>query len=148
MSENRHFTFWTNWLIGVNVITVLIGLMIAFAGNSILFRPHNLGTVEVFFGGSELPLEMMHLKNWFFGIIGSTISGFHLLIVFIAKYAFAKKEKWARNAIASAMVIWFGVDSAISLYYGALYNVYLINIPSFLLIMLPVVFTWREFDRK
>jgi len=141
----KNFIFWKNWLMAVNLITIGIGLLIAFAGNSLLFEIHNEGTYHTFFDGNAPSEKMMAFKNWLFGIIGATIVGFHTLIVYIAKYPFARKEKWARNAIALAMTTWFILDSSLSFYYGADFNVYFINIPSFTLIMLPVLLTWRCF---
>jgi hypothetical protein len=142
----KNFNFWKNWLITVNLITIGIGLLIAFAGNSFLFQIHNEGTYQNFFDGHAPSEEMMAFKNWLFGIIGATIVGFHTLIVYIAKYPFARREKWSRNAIALAMTLWFILDSALSFSYGADYNVYYINIPSFTLIMLPVIVTWGCFS--
>lgn len=139
------FNFWKNWLLAVNLIAVCIGVLIAFAGNSFLFAPHNEGTKALFFSGDDIPADMLNLKNWLFGIIGATVAGFHLLIVFITKYAFANKQKWARNAICLAMLTWFAIDTGISLYFGAFYNVYLINIPSLALVCLPLIATWKEF---
>jgi len=144
--SNKQFQFWTNWLLAVNLITVFTGPLIAFFGNSFLFAYHNEGTKNLFFGGGNIPAEILTFKNWLFGIIGATISGFHLLIVFIAHFAFREKQIWARNAIALAMVTWFALDSGISLYYGAYYNVYLINLPSFVIIVLPLIVTWKEFS--
>lgn len=145
MKRRASFIFWKNWLLAINILTVLIGVSIAFWGNSMLFELHNQGTRTLFFNGSDFPPNILMLKNWLFGIIGATIAGFHILIVFIVHFAFAQKQKWARNAIALAMVTWFTIDSGISLYVGAYFNVYLINIPSFFLITLPLVFTWKEF---
>lgn len=142
----KNFIFWKNWLIAVNLITIFIGLLIAFAGNSFLFSIHNEGTYQNFFDGQAPSEKMLTFKNWLFGIIGATIVGFHTLIVYIAKYPFARREKWARNAIALAMTVWFFLDSALSLSFGADYNVYFINIPSYSLIMLPVFVTWLCFS--
>jgi hypothetical protein len=145
MNSPKNFIFWKNWMLVVNMITILIGILIAIAGNSFIFEPHNQGTRELFFEGNSMPKEMLYLKNWLFGIIGATLAGFHLLIVFITQFAFAKKEKWARNAIASALVLWFVVDSSISIYYGAYFNLYWINFPSITLLFLPLLFTWCHF---
>ena len=142
----KNFAFWKNWLIAINMVTISIGLLIAFAGNSFLFQIHNEGTYQTFFNGHAPSEKMMAFKSWLFGIIGATIVGFHTLIVYVAKYPFARKEKWARNAIALAMTGWFILDSALSFSFGADYNVYFINIPSFTLIILPVLVTWKKFN--
>lgn len=141
----KYFIFWKNWLIIINLVTICIGLLIAFAGNSFLFEIHNEETSHTYFDGQAPSGKMMAFKNWLFGIIGATIVGFHTLIVYIARYPFARRERWARNAIALAMTAWFLLDSALSISFGAFYNVYLINVPSYLLIVLPVMLTWKCF---
>lgn len=140
------FNFWKNWLIVINLITIVIGLLIAFAGDSLLFQIHNEGTFQNFFEGRQPSQDILDFKKWLFGIIGATIVGFHVLIVFIAIYPYSRREQWTRNAIALAMTSWFLLDSFLSFSLGADYNVYFVNIPSYCLIMLPVVMTWRSFS--
>lgn len=37
MTDER-FQFWRKWLTGANVMTIGVGLLVAFAGNSLFFR--------------------------------------------------------------------------------------------------------------
>lgn len=90
----------------------------------------------------------MALKNWLFGIIGGTIVGFHVLMVFISENAFKRRETWAWWAMVAGMTGWFVIDSGISLYYGAIHNVVLINLVALILIGVPLVMTRREIFRK
>ncbi|MEL7219753.1 MAG: hypothetical protein AAGJ93_00460 [Bacteroidota bacterium] len=142
---NKNFHFWQKWLTYANVMTIVVGLLVAFAGNSLFFDIHNDYTSEVFFGATTLSPEVMRLKNWLFGIIGGTIAGFHILMVFIAENAFKRKESWAYRAMWAGMLSWFCIDSGISIYYGAIHNVVLINLVALLLIGLPLVMTRRVF---
>jgi len=139
------FTFWQKWLTWANAIAVIAGLVIAFFGNSTLFEIHNSASERIYFEGNEMTGGLLNFKNFLFGIIGGTIAGFHLLIIFISEYAFKKKEKWAYLAIWSAMLLWFLIDSGLSIYYGAIFNVLYINIGSMLLIILPLIFTMKDF---
>ena len=146
MNETR-FIFWQKWLTWANVLTIIVGLLVAFAGNSIFFELHNFYSQEVFFGGNPFSEEALLFKNWLFGIIGGTIVGFHVLMVFISENAFKKKEHWAYYAMWVGLLTWFGIDSSISLYYGALYNVILINLIALLLIGLPLIMTRKYFSK-
>ena len=139
------FSFWQKWLTYANVMTIGVGLLVAFAGNSVFLDPHNYFTKEVFFSGEELTPEILRFKNWLFGIIGGTIVGFHVLMVMISENAFKKKEKWAYRAMWYGLLSWFVIDSGISLYYGAIHNVVLINVVALILIGLPLVMTRRDF---
>lgn len=139
------FQFWRKWLTYANLMTVGVGLLVALAGNSVFFDIHNNFTKVVFFNGVEFSEEVLRFKNWLFGIIGGTIVGFHVLMIFISENAFSKKEPWAYKALWSGLASWFVIDSAISFYYGALHNIVLINLVALVIIGVPLVATKREF---
>ncbi|MEM8525137.1 MAG: hypothetical protein AAGG68_10855 [Bacteroidota bacterium] len=144
MTEQK-FHFWQKWLTYANAMTVIVGLLVAFAGNSFFFDLHNHYTQEVFFQGADFSPEVLKLKNWLFGIIGGTIVGFHLLMILISENAFKRKEKWAYRAMWIGMLSWFLIDSGISFYYGAIHNILIINLIALILIGLPLVMTRKEF---
>ncbi|MCB0644978.1 MAG: hypothetical protein KDC44_25205 [Phaeodactylibacter sp.] len=144
MNEQR-FHFWQKWLTYANLLTMGVGLLVAFAGNSLFFQLHNDYTKAVFFAGMDFSPEVLAFKNWLFGIIGGTIVGFHLLMIYISEYAFKQKEAWALQALWVGLLFWFVIDSSISIYYGALHNLVLINLVALLLIGLPLVMTRKAF---
>jgi len=146
--ENKNFNFWQKWLTYANVMTIGVGLLVAFAGNSFVFELHNKYTKEVFIEGNEFEPNILELKNWLFGIIGGTIVGFHILMIMISENSFKKKEKWAYKAMWFGLLSWFFIDSGISIYYGAIYNVILINLVALILIGLPLIMTRKEFKNK
>lgn len=143
--KEQSFSFWQKWLTYANVMTVGVGLLVAFAGNSIFFDLHNEYTKDVFFNGNDFEPEILNLKNWLFGIIGGTIVGFHALMIMISENAFKKKEKWAYQAMWIGMISWFIIDSSISFYYGAIHNIVIINLVALVLIGLPLVMTRKVF---
>ncbi len=147
MTDSK-FDFWQKWLTWANVITVMVGLIAAFAGNSIFFEAHNSFTEEVFFQGNKMEGDLLDLKNWLFGIIGGTIVGYHILMIMISENAFKKKERWAYNALWFALLSWFLIDSGISYYYGAIHNVIMINLVALVLIGLPLVMTRKAFKKQ
>ena len=142
---NQQFNFWQKWLTYANIMTVIVGLLVAFAGNSFVFDIHNTYTKAVFFDGQAFPKELLYFKNWLFGIIGGTIVGFHILIIFISENAFKKREKWAYQAMWFGLLSWFFIDSSLSIFYGAIHNVILINIVALVLIGIPLVMTRKAF---
>lgn len=141
----RQFIFWQKWLTYANVMTIIVGLLVAFTGNSIFFELHNDSSAELFFNSSEFHPDVLKFKNWLFGIIGGTIVGFHVLMVFICENAFKRKERWAYGAMWAAMISWFVIDSGISYYYGAVHNILLINLIAMVLIGLPLLMTRKAF---
>lgn len=142
---NSRFNFWQKWLTCANALTLMVGLLVAFAGNSIFFELHNNYTRQVFFGGEMFSAEALAFKNWLFGIIGGTIVGFHSLMIFISENAFKEKKRWAYLALWTGLASWFIIDSGISLYYGAIHNLVLINLVALALIGLPLAATRNEF---
>jgi hypothetical protein len=140
------FSFWQKWLTYANVLTVGVGLLVAFAGNSLFFDLHNGYTQTRFFGGEEIQGDVLALKNWLFGIIGGTIVGFHLLMIMISEHAYKQKERWAYQAMWLGLLSWFCIDSGLSIYYGAIYNVVLINLVALFLIGLPLVMSRKAFS--
>ena len=146
--NSKQFNFWQKWLTYANVMTIIVGLLVAFAGNSIFFEMHNESSTELFFKSNEFAPEVLKFKNWLFGIIGGTIAGFHVLMVFISENSFKRKERWAYWALWAAMISWFMIDSGISYYYGAIHNILLINLVAMVLIGLPLIMTRKAFARN
>ncbi|MCB9231026.1 MAG: hypothetical protein H6581_05165 [Bacteroidia bacterium] len=144
----KQFSFWQTWLTYANVMTVGVGLLAAFAGNSFFFDLHNDYTREVFFQGNDFSPEVLTLKNWLFGIIGGTIVGFHLLMIMISENAFKRKEPWAYKALWMGLLSWFVIDSGLSTWYGAIHNVVIINFVALILIGVPLIMTRRAFSGK
>ena len=123
----------------------MVGLIAAFAGKSIFFEAHNSLTNDVFFQGNEMKGELLNFKNWLFGIIGATIVGYHILMIMISENAFKQKEPWAYRALCFGLLSWFAIDSGISVYYGAIHNLVIINVVALVLIGLPLLMTRNEF---
>lgn len=145
--EEKKFNFWQKWLTYANVMAIGVGILVAFAGNSFFFELHNYYTKVVFLNGSEFEPNILELKNWLFGIIGGTIVGFHILMIMISENAFKRKELWAYRAMWYGLLSWFFMDSGLSIYYGAIHNVLLINIGALILIGIPLVMTRKEFKK-
>ena len=144
MNEKK-FLFYQKWLTWANILTLFVGLLVAFAGNSFFFEIHNQYTRDLFFQGRAFEGDLLHFKNWLFGIIGGTIVGFHLLMIMISENAFKKKERWAYRALWGGLLSWFVIDSSISVYYGAIHNLVLINLVALVIIGFPLVMTKKAF---
>ena len=148
MVEKNKFIFWQKWLTWANIMTIGVGLMVAFGGNTFFFEAHNHYTRDVFFGSEAFPEQTLMFKNWLFGIIGGTIVGFHVLMVMISEYAFKEQQKWAYHAMWYGLLSWFVIDSGVSFYYGAIHNIVLINLVALVLIGLPLVMTRGSFSNN
>lgn len=142
---DQQFNFWQKWLLYANVMTLCVGLIVAFWGNGIIMDLHNSYTKDVYFNGQEFPPNVLLMKNWLWGIIGGTIVGFHTLMIFIIIYPFKNRERWSYVAMWTALMSWFIIDSSISWYFGAIHNVVIINLVALVLIGIPLVMTSKYF---
>ncbi|WP_373521815.1 hypothetical protein, partial [Aquiflexum sp.] len=66
---------------------------------------------------------------------------FNVMAIFIIRFALKEKKIWAWNALFYGIIVWFIIDSGISCYYAAYFNIYLINIPALLTFLIPLFFT-------
>ncbi|MBF9252196.1 hypothetical protein I2I11_02715 [Pontibacter sp. 172403-2] len=144
---SNSFLFWQKWLFYTSVLFALFGVAFAVYGDNPLFRPYNQALARLFWHSSQIPAEIVPFRAFIWGPLGGTIACSYILLAYIARYPFRRKERWARNAILVAFGTWVILDSAISVYYGVYFQFYLINAFSFLIKALPLVFTWKDFRK-
>lgn len=138
------FKFYQQWLQAVSVLFVIFGLYVAFLSWSPLFGIFDYLINGVFWPGSGADSAMKQYMMWSWGMIGGAMAWLGIMIFAIARYAFPKKEKWSRNSLAIGMIAWFVVDSFMSAYTKAYFNV-LANAVMLVLAGLPLLMTWKEF---
>ena len=144
----KSFIFWQRWLFYSSLLFALFGIVFAVYGNNLFFMPYNKALAHVFGFGENIPAELEPFKAFIWGPLGGTIACCYILLAFIAWFPFRKKERWARNAIIVAFGGWVVLDSAVCLYYGVYFQIYIINAFSILVKALPIIFTWRDFKKE
>jgi len=142
------FNFWQKWLFFSSLAFALFGIVFAVYGDNPLFAPYNHALASVFWQMTDTPPQVQPFKAFIYGPLGGTIACCYILLAFIAWYPFKKKETWARNAIIVAFGTWIILDTAICLYYGVYFQIYVINAFSFFQKALPIIFTWKDFKTK
>jgi len=139
------FSFWQKWLVGVSIYHVVFGVLLAFYSQSYLMDILlNQYFDPVFWPDNQITEGALQYKGWVSAVLGSVIISWALLIGFIAYYPFKLREKWAWNAITTAVVFWFVIDTACSLYYNVTINVWF-NLFTFSLFIVPLVLTRKYF---
>jgi hypothetical protein len=146
MIKNSTFRFWYKWLLAVSFLNMIMGIIIALFPGSFLFEAHTEALSKTFFEG-VLPWQAELMRRFFFGIIGGTIAGYFLLQTLIVLFPFRNGERWAWHAVFWAILLWFMIDSTLSILHGAFFNVWMINIPSLLLTLIPLLFTHSSFNK-
>lgn len=141
----RRFNFWKVWLFVVAVVIAVFGVLMAFLNQTAVFEVFNREINFVFWPTGEVGREVPEFQSWVYGVWGATVAGMGIFAAYVAHYPFARKEKWARQCLAVGTVVWFVLDTSISLAFGVVFNA-LFNTVIFLLIVVPLAFTWKEFE--
>lgn len=138
------FRFWHRWLLTVYVAFVVFGLAFAIFGTSAAMSPY-VGPVldSVWPGG--IPSEAQNFAVLAFGIAGALTAALGELGYFVTRFAIAKRESWAWNGLLASLVLWFVVDSAMSVYAGAAINA-AFNTVFFLLALIPLIGIRRHLE--
>lgn len=136
--EDKNFIFWYRWLLVISVLSVLVGLSIAFLSNSVFFHIYNAKLTAHFFDG-QLPEGVNEMRLFLFGPIGGTITGYFVFQTFIVWNSFYNKERWAWYSVLAALTSWFVVDTTVSLIHAAYFNILMINLPTLLLNGIPLL---------
>lgn len=143
-----NFNFWQKWLFYSSLLFAMFGIVFALYGNNPFFLPYTKALAKVFWHSTNFPTGVEPFRAFVWGPLGATIACCYILLAFIARFPFKRKEIWARNAIALAFGIWVLLDSLVCVFYGVYFQIYLINMVSILQKGLPLYFTWREFVIK
>jgi len=133
-------TFWTTWLLVVAFTMSAFGVLM-FLFNQTVLMDGLMGEIERAFPSGA---GAGGFQQWVFGVWGATVAGFGLLAGLVGGNAFARRERWARNALAAALTLWYVLDTAVSLYSRVWINA-VFNTVVLVAMLLPLLFTWKEF---
>ena len=147
MQHDRRFMFWQKWLFYSSLLFAGFGIILALYGDNFLFRPYFNLLAGILWDRESLPSEINTFRAVASGPLGGTIACAYILLAYLAKYPFKNRERWSRNAIIAAFGAWFIIDSAVCLYYGIYFQVWIINLISLLQKALPLIFTWSQFRK-
>jgi hypothetical protein len=134
------FSFWQKWLFVVGLLIIVFGITMAFFSGTPLFALFNSQVDPAFWGTEGIVDNVKRFQQWIYGVLGATVAGWGVFLAFIAHYPFKNREKWSWNCLVAGLLLWYLVDTAISLnfrvYFNAIFNSLLL-----ILVMLPVIFT-------
>jgi hypothetical protein len=140
----NNFNFWQKWLFGVAFVIVIFGLALAFFNDTTLFAFFDQNINPVFWQGQIPPQAFITFKQWNYAVLGATMAGWGVCIAFMTVYPFRKRERWVWNALVSAVLLWFVVDTFFSVRFGVIFNA-LFNVLVLIAVALPLLFTRRYF---
>jgi hypothetical protein len=143
---DRH-TFWTAWLMVVSFTMAAFGVLMVLFNQTALFAGL-LGEIQRAFSlPGDASAGLVQFQAWVYGVWGATVAGFGVLAAVVGGNAFARRERWARDALAGALALWYVLDTAASLasrvWVNAAFNT--IVLAGF---VLPLAFTWSHFVKR
>jgi hypothetical protein len=118
----ERFNFWYRWLFVLGIIIILFGVFMTLFNQSLLFRLFNDQIDPVFWGDEAISEAFIKFQGWVYGVLGATMAGWGVMLIFIIQYPFRQREKWAWIAIAASLGFWYLLDTALSLYFGVFFN--------------------------
>jgi hypothetical protein len=138
-----NFTFWQRWLLAVGILIAGFGIVMALAAGTPLFDIFNRQIDPAFWAGAVDGATRQY-QHWIYGVWGATIAGWRIFLAYVIRHPFAKKERWAWECVAVGLVVWYILDTSLSLYYGVFFNV---AFNSLLLVAaaVPLMLTRRAF---
>lgn len=137
--ETKAEKFWYSWLKIAATLVTIFGLLLTLFNQTKGFAFLNKKIVEVFFLSPQMAVNLASLQSWMVSIIGATTAGWGLTLMYLIFIPLKRKEKWAWNAITYSLILWFVLDTWISTYYGAKFNV-ILNIAFAMQFLAPLLF--------
>jgi hypothetical protein len=139
------FAFWQRWLLVVSLVVVLFGLALATLNDTSAFDLAFGNRVNAaIFRSGPVTTEMKAFQRWIYGVLGATVAGWGAALTFIAVGPFRRKELWSWNCLAVSLILWFVVDTTISLVFNVAINV-VFNTTLLIALALPLVFARKHF---
>jgi hypothetical protein len=131
--------FWLGWLKTVIIIFIVTCISFAF-----LSKTDSLGAlhklINYIFFANKIPVKsMLLLQDWLMPVICVALAGRGLAMIYLISIPLKNKELWAWKCIFYSVMIWFFIDSMVSVYLGVGFHV-LINCILFLQLMAPLLF--------
>lgn len=140
----RNFTLWIRWLVTVGWILVAFGIALAILSQTWLFDvAFNQRIDPAFWPEGSIPGNIRPFQGWIYGVLGATVSGWGVFVVFLARNPLRNRERWAWNCLLFGFTLWFLVDTTISAYFGVFFNV-IFNAALVMLIYIPLFATRSE----
>jgi len=140
------FRFWHRWLLGVSLYIVAFGFVLAvFPQSPLIDWCINAQVDPVFWQTAAMPEVAARFQAWVYGVLGATVAGWGVLMTFIVRIPFKRREPWAWKGLAGSFAVWYLIDTSLSAVYGVFFNV-LFNTVLLLLVAVPLAFTRRAFS--
>lgn len=143
--QGDRFEFWAAWLFWACVGTAALGVVLVFFDTRLL--PWLPGAVnQAVWQTDTMPADVVTYHRFMHAVLGSTIVSWAAVLAIIARHPFRRREPWAWWTIVIGLVVWFSLDTTMSLYFGVWPNA-VFNASAVLFVGIPLVFTRSAFRK-
>jgi hypothetical protein len=143
----KRLPFWPLWLAVISLTMTAFGVLMVFSGPGGLLDGLTAAVDGVFWPGGLAPAGVAEFQGWSYGVWGATVAGFGLLAAFLINHAFLRRERWARDALAWSLGLWYILDTGVSVRAGVWINA-VFNTVVLAAFALGLIFTWKEFSDR
>jgi hypothetical protein len=138
-------SFWSNWILVVCIINIF------FWGAGLTYPPlaqKFIGPIYNHFFDTDayatLSEAELRVQDFLYGVLGAAHMSWMILIGFIAYGPFRRRERWAWNATAISLIVWFVSDGYASIITGFPIHA-LLNVSLLAALGIPLLATYRDF---
>jgi hypothetical protein len=133
------------WLLVDCLAMVGLGIIMVFFPRApfmaLLGRPID----EAFWPGQAAPIAAVAFQRWAYGSWGATIAAMSIFGLGLLLRGFSDGKKWARDTLAAGVLVWYALDTWVSLISGVAANA-IFNTLVLIAFAVPLLVTWRHFQ--
>lgn len=134
------FVRWVLYFKFISLFFAAFSVAWIFIGSFDPFGFYDKAFAQTFWHTETLPVDAQITFRFLLGPLGATNSGYFMLQYFVVKYAFSQRQRWSYQALITAFLTWFLLDTASCVYLNAYFNILFANVPA-LFAMAPIVWT-------
>ncbi len=142
---DREFQFWYRWMLIASILPAAQGVFTAIFASPDPFDIY-ANHIREFFWAADIPAADDRFRRFLLGSLGGALAGYFTAQYFLVRFTWSRRLTWGRDAIAAGLLLWFTVDSTVSIMHGAWFNLYLVNVPTLIAIGMPLLMTRRYFS--
>ena len=139
----RRFELCRKWLLTVSIVVLMLGLFMSLA---LPFMDPTEDPFTGFLWQDGVAKGAGKFYAWAMSVWGATLAGWGLTLAFLVQYPFKNRERWAWNAIALGIAVWYPLDTYFSYHFGVVLNC-LLNTVLLAAVLVPLLLTRSELRR-
>ncbi len=111
----RATTLWIRWMEVVAGLMVAMGVAMAVLGGTSAMGVLNDRLDPAFWGDATVTGPAADYRAWLFAVLGGTMAGWSTAMILLIRNGIANGIRWAWNAVALGLIVWYPLDTGYSL---------------------------------